>query len=458
MSEEKDNIDQVFNDAAHSQKAPQYHSSYWTEMNALLNARDAKRRALILWISGGTVVSLLLMATLFVINTDTLDTRVQYAQTNLDLETNKIISITEGSENNYRESTKSSVKNTAHTDVAVNQVQEHTSRALNQRDRVNTSSNQSGLTTRSSIAATPSKEERVFSNEEVSMDNELPIVVEVSVNNEVSTDRVSNTINLENADEEIFIDIESPVNNEASTHRVSNDINLEKTAEENISLPLREISLLTQNALGDLLDPKVKHTSKTQLSLYAKLGGGLMENYKTRNPYQSGLLDLSLNLEARFNSILFRTGIGTQYTTHADLIVSQRAKVYGFGVENRQNDLSYQDLLDIYIPIEFGYQLNSTSFGIGAQANYLLTTRMNLNTYQDQVLTNTEKYYGNKNGLRPFSTQGYVWIEQKIFTNFSVGLKIGTNISGRIKDGKYFNQSATINPIYGQLTFRLNIL
>src|SRR5690554_5502477 len=56
MSLEDKNIDQMFSDAAHSQKAPQYDPAYWAEMNAMLNARDAKKRGFLFWAFGGTIV------------------------------------------------------------------------------------------------------------------------------------------------------------------------------------------------------------------------------------------------------------------------------------------------------------------------------------------------------------------------------------------------------------------
>src|SRR5690554_7796996 len=99
-----------------------------------------------------------------------------------------------------------------------------------------------------------------------------------------------------------------------------------------------------------------------------------MENYKTSRPYESGLIDLSLNLEGNFNGIILRTGVGAQHTSNADLILSKKAKVYGFGVTRHQRDLSYQSLFDLYIPLEFGYRINATSFGVGVQANYLINT------------------------------------------------------------------------------------
>src|SRR5690554_4582677 len=45
MSLEDKNIDQMFSDAAHSQKAPQYDPAYWAEMNAMLKLEMPRKEA-----------------------------------------------------------------------------------------------------------------------------------------------------------------------------------------------------------------------------------------------------------------------------------------------------------------------------------------------------------------------------------------------------------------------------
>ena len=193
------------------------------------------------------------------------------------------------------------------------------------------------------------------------------------------------------------------------------------------------------------------------INYYAKLSTGLMENYETSRPFQSGVFDLSLNIEYEKEQVLFRTGLGIQATSNADLVVSERAKVYGFGLTTHQNNLSYQSLYDIYIPVELGYSLNNTSFGFGMQMNYMLTTTMNYQSLENNIIVDEAKLKGFQEGLNALTAQGYIWLEQKLNDRFSAGVKVGTNLSSRIKEGRYFNESATTNPLYGQITLRYNL-
>ncbi|HZH86209.1 MAG TPA: hypothetical protein VFD77_02760 [Brumimicrobium sp.] len=438
MSTDKNNIDQLFSDAAHSQKAPQYNAAYWAEMNALLNAKDAKKRAFILWAFAGSALFAVLFLSLFIVNMDFNQAEKRYTQTALH---NTVI--TEHSDVTIKESTndqKTSTQNEVYNSK------------INQTDN-------SSLNTQSTITSLESN------NEKSVVQNSNDLQTKTASGEKYSKDKLSLTYahTMGNGTDKIYESKSAKLNNDRvnSNHDLveENTLNDEYFDNEEVqTLPFDKTNSIHQNDPGDLFNSALKYKSNRSLTVYSKLSGGLMENYKTSRPYESGLLDLSLNLEMNFDGVLLRTGIGTQLTSNADLIVSQRAKVYGFGVTNHQNDLSYQNLFDIYIPIELGYKINATSFGIGAQANYLLTTGMVLNNYENHKLVNRETYNGSTEGLHTFSTQGYVWMEHQFTSRFSLGLKVGTNISGRIKDSDYFNQSSTTNPIYGQLSLRFNII
>ncbi|HEU0227716.1 MAG TPA: hypothetical protein VFQ86_08260, partial [Arachidicoccus soli] len=59
---------------------------------------------------------------------------------------------------------------------------------------------------------------------------------------------------------------------------------------------------------------------------------------------------------------------------------------------------------------------------------------------------------------RKFTTLGYVWMEYHFSPVFSLGAKLGTNLTSRIKKGEYFNNSVLTNSLFGQLTLRFDLL
>ncbi|WP_107037726.1 hypothetical protein [Brumimicrobium mesophilum] len=420
MSEENKNIDQLFRDAAQAEKAPQYNKAYWNEMNAMLNARDARKKAFLLWAFGGSAAFAVLLFSLFALNMDDSTIEQRYAREEVNLNIEKL--------NHAR------IENS------------------NQQENLNIS-NEFNAVENSTI------------NDEYESKNLKNNVIAMKENGESvrsSAKKSKNSVTYTNTNELNNLKSETENLSQHADKVLDKNLNAQfrTSAFEkiNYSLPYEETNQLSQSSSGNIIQSTSNVKAPIRYILYTKFNAGLMENYKTSRPFESRLFDLSLNLEINMNHVLLRTGLGTQLTSNADLIVSQRKTINGTTVINQQKDLSYQNLFDIYIPLEFGYELNNTSFGIGAQVNYLMTTSMNLNNYENKILVNTTRQYGNRNGLNSFSTQGYIWIEQRFTPTISLGLKTGTNISGRIKDGAYFNESATTNPIYGQLSLRMNLL
>ncbi|RYM33362.1 hypothetical protein ERX46_10495 [Brumimicrobium glaciale] len=450
MSEENKNIDQLFSDAAHTESAPQYDSAYWAEMNSMLNAKDSKKRAFIFWALGGSAAFAVLFLSLFTLNMDNSIEKERYVREEMNL-------------NIYNENLLANRISTVERDENSNQTSQG---ATNEIENAELSLANSNNTKRNQINSNLESQNNVGENQNTSRINKNQIknnsfknnsnLAVIGSNKSHSSDsRIKNNQVNGNSEASVKANNSSNINTEISNSRKAN---AKKGHDIILNLPFTRAYTLTQNAKNDiaLSDSEIKERPK--YSLYTKMSGGLMENYKTSRPYESGLFDLSLNLEVDMNNVLFRTGLGTQLTSNADLIVSQRKEINDIIVVKLQKDLSYQSLIDIYIPLELGYQLNNTSFGVGAQVNYLLTTSMELNNYENKLLVNTEKQFGNRDGLNSFSTQGYIWIEQRFSPMISLGLKTGTNISGRIKDGAYFNESATTNPIYGQLSLKVNLI
>lgn len=425
MSIDNNNIDQLFRDAAHSQKAPKYDSAYWAEMNSILNAKKAKRRGFLFWAFGGSIAFSILLISLFVVNMDLNQPEKRYSQTDLKDQMN-----IQNSEQVEKEITKHNYSNKI----------EETNKSEKTLSKNMVSSFQSEIPdnilkkNQNAIRVRNTSVENSFDKQDLTYEPENSLLAKKKNTSENHVDKKS-----QNTEEYI----------------------LNETISDNDyvqSLPINAKDRFHQESNRELSKSLLKYKPKPSLIIYAKLSGGLMENYKTSRPYESGLVDFSLNFEMNFDGLLLRSGIGTQITSNADLIVSKRAKVYGLGVINHQNDLSYQNLFDLYIPLEIGYKINATSFGLGAQANYLINTAMDLNYYENHNFVKTEKYNGAREGLNSFSTQGYVWLEHQFTSRLSLGMKIGTNISGRIKNNDYFNQSATTNPIYGQFLLRFNII
>tara|TARA_R100000951_G_C2635661_1_gene179205 strand:+ start:388 stop:1674 length:1287 start_codon:yes stop_codon:yes gene_type:complete len=421
------NIDQLFRDAAQNSDAPRYDHSYWNEVNSMLNKEDKRKRGFLLWSIGGSVIVALLVSTLFIVNNNQ-NSDVQLAG---DSNSNTKSFNSEHSNSN---SEHNQAVQAGKSQIAI--------------DKINTTNKNITEGNTTSLAET---------NARIDSGNNAPSISRAN-NGLIDKDPIKTESTKQLPLDDRVEHKKDIKDNQASTSN-KNENTTEAGLDKNYiieSLSPKVVYLSNPEVSKELLPFKLQNDKI--LNVYAKLSAGLMENYETSRPFQSGLFDLSLNLEFQKDQVLLRTGLGLQATSGADLVVSQRAKVFGFGLTTYQNNLSYQSLYDLYIPIEIGYSLNNTSFGFGSQINYLLNTTMNYESLENNNVVEKDKLKGFKEGLNSFTAQGYVWLEQKISNRFVAGVKIGTSLNSRINEGRYFNESATTNPLYGQLTLRYNLI
>lgn len=407
MKLDDQNIDQLFNDAAHSRTAPQYDARYWDDIEAVLNEESRKKRLLVWFASGGGLVLALLIGILTGVNGT--DTQQRYVQENSNGLTPDQWHTPEMLATNKERKTETAPS------------QNHTADETT-RERSNE------LSTSNTVTSTPSTAEVT--------ENEVEPKQSVVHHNMPASQK----------------DAAGIIENELPMGKRSNEP-VAALRLENRPTPLNT-RLPETKATNKLLD--IASNQRDGLSPYLQLSGGLMENYKTSRPLESTVMSLSAGLIHRRGNIILRSGIGFQATTNADLVVSKRSKYYGFGVTNNQNDLSYQNLYDLYLPLAFGYEHNNTQFGMGIQLNYLVNSSMNLEVYENQDLVRKQRYTGADNGLNQLSAQGYLWAEQRLMEEFYLGVKVGTHFYNRLSTGEYINESATTNPIYGQVSIRYN--
>lgn len=400
MSLEDKNIDQLFRDAAANSKAPEYNPEYWDEVSAMLDKEQAQKRVFLWWPLGGAAITTALLILLFVSN-DTAFSEKRYAKSNAyEIKSEQVtISQDQPANSTISPNAASTVHNSP---KKVSQII-----YKGNSPRSNKSDERNYISKRNSNVAAP---------------------------NFLETNSVD--LSKERALSEAAIKARKTENPEILTS----------------SLPVEVHELVCKvHTTQKLID------RSSPFRIIAQVDLGVMENYETARPLQSGLASLAIKAEFEQSNLILRSGIGLEISSNADLIVSKRAQFYSFGLSNIQTDLSYQNMFELFIPLEFGYHHLKTRFGIGLQVNYLINTTMEMNVYEGNNLISSERFTGYNNGLNLLSGQGYLWVNHQLTSKLAVGAKIGTNLTKRFNAIAYFNESAATNPIFGQLSLNYTL-
>lgn len=393
MSLTDKNIDKVFQDAAMHSKAPEYKDAYWNEFESILNAEQKKKGALWIWFSAGTLAFVLLSSLLFVNNN-----KAQLAS----LKTNKT--------NDFNE-----VK-----------------------------------TEKTHHSSTYTKSEFKTSSKELKS--------EIQAVNHIKTQKSSNNL--------IVANIFEVVKQAHSTNSFTNGSftagkNITETSEnelldkeiENLNIKKEALQIGSEKTLL----PVQKIKSKKGWSFYTQLNAGISEAYNENILDRSLTADISLNVAHKFEKLVLRSGLGLAATTNSAIAFSDRSKVYGYSSNSYTHNIVYDNLYELYVPLEIGIELKGYTFGAGLKANYLVGTSLHFTSLEDDQLVIDENYKNIEAGLNKLSYSGHVFVDKTLTNHISLGAKVGTLLTDRYAKENVFEFGENRkNPLFGQLYLKYN--
>ncbi|MGB0933302.1 MAG: hypothetical protein ACPGU5_03410 [Lishizhenia sp.] len=204
-----------------------------------------------------------------------------------------------------------------------------------------------------------------------------------------------------------------------------------------------------------LVDPKIK--SKKGWNIYSQLNLGIAEAYNTNILGRSYTTDVSLNVEHKFETLVLRTGLGIAATTNSAIAYTDRSKVYGYSSNTYSHHIVFDNLYEVYVPLELGVEVKGYSFGAGLSARYLLSNTLHFTSTENNQIVINEDYQNIREGLNDFSLSGHVFVDKALTSQISVGAKAGTLLTDRYSKENVFEFGENRkNPLFGQLYIKLN--
>lgn len=386
MNLEDKHIDELFRNAANQSSAPEYQTTYWAEMEAMLNASQKRRKGLVFWTSLGSILMIGLITTLFLSR----GSEALYNKADLVLEHERNTS----EMNDYQ---LVSTEKTTSNPVVQNK-QENINRlsiASTGAGALKTNQNNSGL-----------QQTKIQDKKEIDKQGK-PFALVVS---------------------------SLPL--------------------KNYRLSLGSIRMNSDYVDNSVLYPSTKNSKSLSKSI--ELGAGIAQAYDNSKSHPT-LLSAALKLNYRKKDFLFSTGAGISVEQNVGITVSERAKVYGFGVTNFENSLNYKTLVDITVPLQFAYQKGGNTFGIGTQFCYLAGSSMRFESKENGQTMLADNLTGITTGLNPLNVDAYGFYERSIGKNISLGVRISQQLTSRIADDNYFNNLDRNRTLNGQVYLKYSI-
>lgn len=137
--------------------------------------------------------------------------------------------------------------------------------------------------------------------------------------------------------------------------------------------------------------------------------------------------------------------------------ITRKSRVYGLSVVNYQQDLSYQQLTYLELPIQLNFMQLRNTFSMGVSPTYLASTMMRFTERQESVITNEHHYYGQKIGFKSLGLDLNVGYQRAIKNNWSVGVQLGVSLVQQIEKNQFEAESVAF-PVYGQIALRKTLI
>lgn len=197
-------------------------------------------------------------------------------------------------------------------------------------------------------------------------------------------------------------------------------------------------------------DLKQRMTSR----LYLELNGGLSQSLISPSNKLSYSGGVGAGLQLQKGRISMGVGLNANLSKHNDLVLSRKAKVYGFGSEVYRYEINYNEIYAIEGNISLGYKFGRHQFSVGVRPSYIFNSKVGYSMVTENPESSDRKtYYGYTDGVRSWGIKPMVGYAFDITPKWTFGLNVGTQILPAVNE-EYINGVNNQFPIDGQLYLR----
>lgn len=439
MNWNDEEIDKLFQESASQLNVP-YQDSFWEEMEALLPAAPKSRRG-IAWIWGGFMTCILLIGTLFI-------------------PFKKIESPSLGRVANNKQlpgTLAYTAQRSANTSLLATETKPASSPAGQHTNSLPVSTTASAAYIPQADAKTtvlPAKDGNRQSAQPVA----TPANISLNPNSPVAlSNPVEQTVTTTTETAIITTPIESgdvAVATEATTGTTEAASPSESTAIVE-RLPVLPVQTFQVSGAEAALLPTAFNLQEKNRHLYIQLGAGIAQSYVSSANQSAMMPTLAFGAGYVYDPKGWgcSAGLNFQSTFPANLEITQRSQIYGFGVTTHQQNLRYTQLYTVELPLNIQYRKGRHVFSAGVAPTFLAGTLMNLSRSENEQEQANVWYLGKKEGLKSWGLKPMLAYQLRVNQTTLIGMQLNVQTMSQIDPQQFSGKPASL-PVSGQITIR----
>ncbi|GEM_PF-5447045 len=221
-----------------------------------------------------------------------------------------------------------------------------------------------------------------------------------------------------------------------------------------VSLPFPSNFIDFKIIPGELFISRTKKWSM-YFDLSTSMGQSMIRSNENGSSFSKGF-GIGTGISYTSNKWSISTGISSEILFFDNLIIKERAKVYGFGVKNYENKIAYNQIYSFETPLMIGFKQKNHLIQFGVVPTLLIGSKMSFESKVDNQLHSSSIIYGYSKGLVNFGlkpTIGYIY---KITPTLQIGANVQLQLFSQI-ESNVFEGIVNNTPLNGQFFIRKSI-
>ena len=219
-------------------------------------------------------------------------------------------------------------------------------------------------------------------------------------------------------------------------------------------LSIRENDYTKTLAPGIIFGPAV-HKWSIYFDLTTSMGQSPISSYSLGSNLSFGM-GLGAGINYSTGSWNLNAGLSTSFTSFDNLYVKERVKIYGFGVQNFDNEIQYKTLFNAELPLMAGFKAKNHTFQFGVVPSVLIGSKISFESKTNDEIYASSTVYGYRTGLANFGLKPTIGYMYKITPSLQIGGTIQMQVISPIVNNIYEGPINNL-PINGQIFIRKSL-
>lgn len=165
------------------------------------------------------------------------------------------------------------------------------------------------------------------------------------------------------------------------------------------------------------------------------------------------VVDLGLAYQRQFKSLNAELGLNFSVLLPQEMSFEKNSKVYGVKINRYQQQLTYQAIYALDLPLQISKSFNRNSLSLSVAPQYFFGGTVTVSQIKNDDQANNDLYIGTKHGLNNLGMKGAIAYQYKLSNSYEFGIKITAQLINPLKE-EMLGISKNNFPVMGQFTLR----